>query len=98
MRSCDTAAGNKQYMAEPHWEDGYIHKDCCSSCSRTGGYRHTMRCRRHNGPKYTYKGAISSGSWSTAQGWQDIRRATPGWQDQGWKYHDSVWTKPQNWA
>eukprot|EP00972_Heterocapsa_arctica_P109009 16054733-Heterocapsa_arctica.AAC.1 len=57
-----------------------------------------MRCRRHNGPKYNYKGAKSSGSWSTAQGWQDIRSTAPGWQDQGWKYHGSVWTKPQKWA
>eukprot|EP00972_Heterocapsa_arctica_P079558 11724818-Heterocapsa_arctica.AAC.1 len=88
MRSCDTPACNKQYMAEPHWEDGYIHKHCCSSCTRTGGYQHTRRCRRHNGPGFNYKGTRSSGSWSPA----------PAWQDQGWKYHERTWTEPQNWA
>eukprot|EP00972_Heterocapsa_arctica_P001659 237581-Heterocapsa_arctica.AAC.1 len=38
---CSTPGCSVKYLAEPHWEEGYVHKHCCSKCTRTRGYKHT---------------------------------------------------------
>eukprot|EP00972_Heterocapsa_arctica_P035956 5289847-Heterocapsa_arctica.AAC.1 len=86
MRCCDTPACNTEYLAEPHWKDGYIHKHCCSSCTRTGGYEHTRRCRRNNVHKCYYRKATRPAPRSTASNWQD----------NGWWYPEEHWTAAQD--
>eukprot|EP00972_Heterocapsa_arctica_P104040 15333521-Heterocapsa_arctica.AAC.1 len=33
------------FMAAPQGWSGYMHKNCSSRCTHTGGYEHTRRCR-----------------------------------------------------
>eukprot|EP00972_Heterocapsa_arctica_P109119 16069027-Heterocapsa_arctica.AAC.1 len=35
-------------MAVPQGRSGYMHNNCCSLCTNTGGRRHTMRCMHRN--------------------------------------------------
>eukprot|EP00972_Heterocapsa_arctica_P066983 9885490-Heterocapsa_arctica.AAC.1 len=39
LRCCGTCG--LDFMAVPQGTDGYLHTHCCSSCTATGGWRHS---------------------------------------------------------
>eukprot|EP00972_Heterocapsa_arctica_P072608 10720427-Heterocapsa_arctica.AAC.1 len=43
LRYCRTCG--MPFIAVPDQWTGYMHTNCCSQCTRTGGHRHTPRCR-----------------------------------------------------
>eukprot|EP00972_Heterocapsa_arctica_P046524 6865871-Heterocapsa_arctica.AAC.1 len=79
-------------MAVPQGWSGYIHKNCCSRCTNTGGYAHTRRCRdknmwaRWNNDPYKINRRNENYNMKDEPAWDPQT-----WQQQGWEAQD--WTE-----
>eukprot|EP00972_Heterocapsa_arctica_P056995 8409804-Heterocapsa_arctica.AAC.1 len=95
LKCCETCGMN--FMTVPIGWSGYIHKNCCSKCTGSGGQWHSKRCREKtkymkmciNPVRYPYPNHWQGGSAGSkdATGWWH-----QGWQQQGWSTQG--WTRP----
>eukprot|EP00972_Heterocapsa_arctica_P013328 1959045-Heterocapsa_arctica.AAC.1 len=91
IRSCATC--EQTFITVPDAWDGYVHKNCCSRCTATGGWSHSKRCRNSTKEMWKnlepYKNSWQGGAGSSQDG--------AGWWHQGLQHHswtelDRTWT------
>eukprot|EP00972_Heterocapsa_arctica_P010964 1606953-Heterocapsa_arctica.AAC.1 len=82
-----------EFMAEPQGWYGYVHKNCCSRCTNTGGYDHTRRCRNNNMTSWNWTRWNKDPYRNSKENENHHRHEEQVWDPQSWQqgWQDQEW-------